>query len=146
MRAEELYESLLVATEADKTKGNFEQQEKSKGTWLEQFTIAFGTDEGDDTTTFNGTIPQTLMMMNGELIQNATKEDAGSFLSKVAASNMRPGQKIDVLYLSALARKPTATEVQMANALLGARGGDGMAALQDIWWALLNSNEFILNH
>jgi hypothetical protein len=146
MRAEELYESLLVATEADKTKGTFEQQEKTKGTWLEQFTIAFGTDEGDDTTTFNGTIPQTLMMMNGDMIQNATKDEPGSFLYKVANSNLRPGQKIDVLYLSALARKPTAAEIQMANALVTARGGDDIAALQDIWWVLLNSNEFILNH
>ncbi|HEY4308486.1 MAG TPA: DUF1549 domain-containing protein [Pirellulales bacterium] len=146
MRAEELYESLLTATEADKTKGNFEQQEKSKGSWLEQFTIAFGTDEGDDTTTFNGTIPQTLMMMNGDLIQNATKDEPGSFLYKVATSNMKPTAKIDVLYMSALARRPSAMEMQMANALLMARGGDGMAALQDIWWAVLNSNEFILNH
>lgn len=146
MRAEELYESLLVATEADKAKGNFEQQEKTKGEWLEQFTIAFGTDEGDDTTTFNGTIPQTLMMMNGDLIQNATKDEPGSFLHRVATSNMKPSAKIDVLYLSALARKPTASEVHLANALLTARGGDGVGALQDIWWALLNSNEFILNH
>ena len=51
-----------------------------------------------------------------------------------------------MLYLSALARKPTANESQLANALLAARGGDGVAALQDIWWVLLNSNEFILNH
>ncbi len=146
MRAEELYESLLVATEADKAKGSFEQQEKTKGEWLEQFTIAFGTDEGDETTTFNGTIPQTLMMMNGDLIQNATKDEPGSFLHRVATSNMKAAAKIDVLYLSALARKPTANEVHLANALLTARGGDGVAALQDIWWALLNSNEFILNH
>ena len=30
MRAEELYESLLVATEADKTKASYEQQEQRK--------------------------------------------------------------------------------------------------------------------
>ncbi len=34
----------------------------------------------------------------------------------------------------------------MANELLAARKGDTAAALQDVWWALLNSNEFILNH
>ncbi len=146
MRAEELYESLLVATEADKTKANYEQQERSKGTWLEQFTIAFGTDEGDDATTFNGTIPQTLMMMNGELIQNATKDEAGSFLHKVATGNLRPAAKIDLLYMAAVSRKPTSNELRLANELLMARGGDSTAALQDVWWALLNSNEFILNH
>ena len=146
MRAEELYESLLVATEADKTKTNYEQQEKTKESWLEQFTIAFGTDEGDESTTFNGTIPQTLMMMNGELVQNATKDETGSFLHKVATSDLRPGAKIDLLYLSAVARKPTPNDLRLANELLAARGGDGTAALQDVWWALLNSNEFILNH
>ena len=28
--------------------------------------ITFGTDDGGETTTFNGTIPQTLMMFNGD--------------------------------------------------------------------------------
>ena len=45
MRAEELYESLLVATEAQKTRGSYEEQEAAKREWLEQFTLAFGTDE-----------------------------------------------------------------------------------------------------
>ena len=26
------------------------------------------------------------------------------------------------------------------------RKGDPVAALQDVWWAVLNSNEFIFNH
>jgi hypothetical protein len=50
------------------------------------------------------------------------------------------------LYLAALARRPTRQETSLANDLLAARGGDVGAALQDIWWALLNSNEFILIH
>ncbi len=52
--------------------------------WLKQFTIAFGTDEGDDTTTFNGTIPQTLMMFNGDLIRQATTPKEGGFLYQLA--------------------------------------------------------------
>ena len=34
----------------------------------------------------------------------------------------------------------------MANQLMKARKGDAVGALQDIWWAVLNSNEFIINH
>ena len=146
MQAEELYESLLVATEAQKTKGGFQEQEKTKGDWLRQFTLAFGTDEGDETTTFNGTIPQTLMMMNGDLIKNATSLDKGGFLNKMITGNMKPHSRIDHLYLAALARKPTKQEMAIANQLLSARGGDPAAAMQDVWWAILNSNEFILNH
>ena len=146
MRAEELYESLLVATEAHKTRGSYEEQEKAKQNWLRQFTIAFGTDEGDETTTFNGTIPQALMLFNGDLIKRATSSEKGSFLWRVANSGKRPNEKINYLFLAGLARKPTGSEISIANQLLVARKGDSVAALQDVWWAVLNSNEFILNH
>jgi len=146
MRAEELYESLLVATEAHKTRGTFEEVERQKADWLRQFTIAFGTDEGDEATTFNGTIPQALMLFNGDLIKKATDVSNGSFLHRVAASNIKPEAKIDYLFNAALSRDPTKDEFKIANALLVARKGDGAAALQDIFWAVLNSNEFIIQH
>jgi hypothetical protein len=145
MQAEQLYESLLTATEADETRVG-EDAAKKKDQWLSQFIIAFGTDEGDDATTFNGSIPQVLMMFNGELIKEATSVGKGGFLDKVATSGAPPAQKIDALYLSALARTPTAKERQVATALLGARKGDVAGALQDVWWAVLNSNEVIINH
>jgi hypothetical protein len=146
MRAEELYESLLVATQAHKTKQDYEEEEKIKTEWLSQFTIAFGTDEGDEATTFNGTIPQALMMFNGDLIKNATSGTQGGFLHTVATSNLSAAKKIEYLYLAGLARKPSRREIAVANQLLLARQGDQTAALQDVWWAILNSNEFIINH
>jgi hypothetical protein len=146
MRAEELYESLLVATQAHKQRGTYEEQEKLKADWLRQFTIAFGTDEGDETTTFNGTIPQSLMMMNGDLVKKAINKDPGSFVNVVAASDLKPGDKIEYLFESALSRKPTMNEVGIANKLLVARAGDGAGAMQDIFWVILNTNEFILQH
>ena len=147
MRAEELYESLLVATEAHKTRGSYEEQEKSKNDWLRQFVIAFGNDEGTETTTFNGTIPQALMMFNGELIKKATSLEKGSFLHRVAAdTSIKPPDKINFLFMSGLGRLPNKSEFNAANLLVQRRDGDAAAALQDIWWAVLNSNEFILNH
>lgn len=145
MSAEQLYESLLTATEADETRVG-EDAAKRKDRWLGQFVIAFGTDEGDDATTFNGSIPQVLMMFNGDLVKEATSTGKGGFLDRVATSGLSPTQKIETLYLAALARKPSAKELKTANALLGARKGDVVGALQDVWWAVLNSNEFIINH
>ena len=144
MHAEQLYESLLTATQADKTRG--EEAAKKKDQWLSQFVIAFGTDEGDDATTFNGSIPQVLMMFNGELVKDATSTGKGGFLDGVAGSGGKAEAKITALYMAALARKPSPKEVSTANALLVARKGDVAGALQDIWWAVLNSNEFIINH
>jgi hypothetical protein len=61
-------------------------------------------------------------------------------------SKMDNAQKIRYLYKAAFARVPTREELAISNELLAARGGNVGAALQDIWWALLNTNEFILNH
>ena len=146
MQAEELYESLLTATEADQTGEKGEKAAKKKDAWLSQFVIAFGTDEGDEATTFNGSIPQVLMMFNGELVKLATSTGKGGFLDRVASSGLKNQGKIDALYLAALARKPSTKEVATANDLMVARKGDAIGALQDIWWAVLNSNEFIINH
>ena len=76
--AEQLYESLLMATRADQTwMEKPEEQEARKRRWLAQFSRAFGTDENDESTTFNGTIPQTLMMMTkGEIGQDLTAYDS----------------------------------------------------------------------
>jgi hypothetical protein len=147
MSAEELYQSMLTATSADKTRGNSDEQEKSKQEWLKQFVINFGTDDGGETTTFNGTIPQTLMMFNGSMMKGATAAEKGSVLDWVANhSGLTPSNQINYLYLAGLARKPNHIELDLANALLAARRGSTVAALQDVWWAVLNSNEFIINH
>jgi hypothetical protein len=86
------------------------------------------------------------MMFNGELVKLATSTGKGGFLDRVASSGLKNQSKIDALYLAALARKPSTKEVATANDLMVARKGDAIGALQDIWWAVLNSNEFIINH
>ena len=147
MEAEQLYESLLVATAADETVKNPERRDEVRERWLRQFNTAFGTDDGGEATSFNGSIPQALTLMNGPLVKRATGNGRGSMLARVAASpQLNNGEKIRYLYLAAFSRRPTRQEIALSNELLAARDGNVGAALQDIWWALLNSNEFILNH
>ena len=146
MRAEELYESLLVATQAHLERGSYEDQERTKNQWLQQFATAFGTDEGGEATSFEGTIPQILMMFNGDLIREATSERAGGFLDRIASSPAPGPKKIEYLYLAALARTPTQDERNLAQAFLDLHQQNTTAALADIWWLILNSSEFIFNH
>jgi hypothetical protein len=147
MEAEQLYESLLVATAADETVKDPERRDQVRERWLRQFNNAFGTDDGGESTSFNGTIPQALTLMNGPLVTRATGNGRGSMLAWVAENQkMNNAEKIRYLYLAALSRRPTKPEVALSNELLAARDGKVGAALQDIWWALLNSNEFILIH
>jgi hypothetical protein len=147
MQPEQLYDSLLVATAIGKTLRTSEDQDKTRTQWLRQFTIAFGTDDGGSTTTFNGTIPQTLMMFNSELIRKATSTSAGDFLDQMANDrSMTNADRIYRLFMATLARRPTHEEIERANKLLEARKGDPVGALQDVFWVVLNSAEFILNH
>lgn len=149
MQAEQLYDSLIVASSAHKSgKGGWEAQEQQRNRWMQQFVVAFDNDENDEATTFNGTIPQALMMMNSELIEKAVSVERGSFLFETFASPGNETQKMQDLYMAALSRKPTRTEISTAQRLVkGYRGpqGKGMA-YQDLFWALLNSNEFIFVH
>ncbi len=141
MGAEELYESLLVATAAESTHESQDERDKAKEQWLQQFVIAFGTDDGGEASTFNGSIPQTLMMFNGDLIKRATSPEA---IKRTPGGNAE--KQINYLYLAGLARRPSTKEIALANEMLQLRKGDAVAAMQDVWWAVLNSNEFILNH
>jgi hypothetical protein len=146
MKAEQLYESLLNATQADRT-GPVEDASGKKDEWLSQFVIAFGTDEGDDATTFNGSIPQSLMMFNGELMKRATSTGEGGFLDQVLKSHGKVQQKIQVLYKAALSREPKPNEVRNALDLMDfSTEEDVNNGLSNLWWAILNSNEFIMNH
>lgn len=147
MRAEELYESLLIANTAESADVDFEQQERLKNRWLGQFSRAFGTDEGGETTSFNGTIPQALMMFNGELIRSATSDAKGNMLGQLArTTNFDFADQVDYLFLAGLARKPDKAERHLANQLVASHGGNQFEALSDLWWVILNSNEFIFNH
>ena len=66
MSVEQLYDSLLVATWADRiTADDWESVAGNRRRWQSQFVHSFETDENDEAVTFAGTITQAMMMMNG---------------------------------------------------------------------------------
>ena len=145
MRAEELYDSLIVATKADKTQ-NRNEVDRVRSDWLRQFIVEFGNDEGVEGSTFDGTITQSLVLFNGPLIRRALAGKQGSMLYNLASHSASFDQKVDRLYLTALSRKATKKEKNAARLLVQWRGGNSLEGLKDLWWAILNTNEFILNH
>lgn len=144
MSAEQLYQSLIRI--GGQPEGSLEQQQAQRDRWLQQFTVAFGTDEGDETTTFNGSIPQALMLFNGDLVKRAIAVDEGSWLYQLAGSGRKFGDQVHVLFEAGLARRATQDEQRAAQQLVMRAGSRPIEALQDLWWAILNSNEFIMVH
>ena len=146
MTAEQLYDSLIVATNAHKSgRSGWEQSEKQRQTWLQQFVQAFGTDDGEESNSFDGTIPQALMMMNGELVKDAVSVKSGSLLGDLLSGKGDESKKIQRLYMMALGRMPSRPEIGAAQKYFNSNP-DQLAVFQDLFWALLNSNEFIFNH
>lgn len=147
MQAEQMYDSLIVASNAHKSgQGGWGAQEEQRRRWMQQFVVAFENDENDESTTFNGTIPQALMMMNSELMEKACSVERGSFLFESMSSPGNEAQKIQELYLAALSRNPTKSEIGKVQKMLKSYGNQKLMGYQDLFWALLNSNEFVFIH
>ena len=146
MTAEQLYDSLIVATNAHKSgRSGWEQAEVQRREWLAQFVKTFGTDDGGESSSFDGTIPQALMMMNGALVKDAVSFKAGSHLHELLTGKGNDLQKVQRLYLTSLGRHPTKPELGTAQRFLKGNPNP-LVVYQDLFWALLNSNEFIFNH
>ena len=148
MTPEQLFDSLIVATAAHKAGG--EDNSRRRDMWLNQFLFTFANDEGEESLNFQGTIPQALMMMNGELIDQATAGKAGSFLADLLDRAQLQGKVsadafiVNQLYLAALSRSPSRNELAKARSYFE-NHGDPKGVIADMFWALLNSNEFVLN-
>jgi len=98
-------------------------------------------------------ILQALTLMNGKVIARATALEHSETLAAVAdAPFLTTGERIETLYLATLSRKPQPKELERAVRFVedATKGKEGEAAaangLADLFWALLNSPEFILNH
>ncbi|MCP4175151.1 MAG: DUF1553 domain-containing protein [Fuerstiella sp.] len=95
------------------------------------------------------TILQALAMMNGNFIDNATSVDDSQTLRAIAEfPAMSDEQKLDTLFLSVLSRRPSKSERRRFGDYLlsGGASENPKSALADVFWVLLNSSEFLLNH
>jgi hypothetical protein len=162
----------------------------------------FGDDEGNEIT-FNGTVVQALLMMNGkELNGEIDRESAGNPVRKIYLKHAKGGAAnsraiIDELFLATLNRHPSVNEFDKIAGIMNkgaivagesapkdtkptpvkttpaatpekkgekgkkppastpvptgpravpATGPNDLTFYQDLFWALVNTNEFMLNH
>ncbi len=154
MTPEQLFDSLMTATAA-KVGSDKSSRAALRTAWLDQLVVNFGNDEGEEGS-FNGTVVQALMLMNGKEMNDAVMDQKDGTVALVLTRKLGTGDALRTLYLAALNRPPTPRETttiiqnaEMRN-LVDRRGKalpfDPVKYYQDVFWALLNSNEFVLNH
>jgi hypothetical protein len=88
-------------------------------------------------------LPQTLYLFNdSDLLSKVRKE--GGRLEKLLAEFADDGKLVEEMYLWALARWPR--EPEKAEAMKYLAGGDRRDRAEDLFWALLNHREFLVNN
>jgi hypothetical protein len=89
------------------------------------------------------TLSQALHLLNGDTVNN--KIQAGGIIDRMIAEKIEPLAIVERLYIATLSRKPTPQEVETFKPIVASEA-DLKKNLDDLFWALLNSREFIFNH
>ncbi|MEQ8790637.1 MAG: DUF1549 and DUF1553 domain-containing protein [Pirellulaceae bacterium] len=89
------------------------------------------------------TLSQALHMINGSTVQGKIAQ--GGLVKQLLSEGKTPEQVIDSIFIRSLTRLPSAEEKAR---LLGvvADAGNPQLGLEDVFWAVLNSREFVFNH
>jgi hypothetical protein len=142
----QLFASLARATgyHGAGSAGGFDREDPAEARFLELFAR-----RDERAVEAQTSILQALALMNGEITSAATSLERGDTLGAIAeAPYLDTAGRIDSLYLAALSRRPRPAELAVLVAFVdrGGSTGNRAVALADVFWALLNSPEFALNH
>jgi hypothetical protein len=173
---------------------NSDRRKQLREQWMAKLVQNFGDDEGNEMT-FNGTMIQALLMMNGPELNQEIGPEGSNVVQKVVDEHTRGGvtnanKVLDELFLMTLNRRPAPDERAKLMSIMrqGVRikaeapkpaekpttppKGKGpkrkgprtppappttpgwvppthvndVTFYRDVFWALLNTNEFMLNH
>jgi hypothetical protein len=142
LTGEQFYDSFRLATgerggyRLEEGRGNSRQQ------FLSRFALAGPIAEPETS------VPQALTLMNGRAVARATDPEQSPVLIAIHhMPYMTTPMKIEALYVAALSRPPSDQETQRLLQYIATSPPDREAErLADIFWILLNSVEFRVNH
>jgi hypothetical protein len=150
LTAEQLFDSLAQATGYNESRlgmqPNFNPNLSPRAEFLAKFA-----NYSDKRTEFTTSILQALALMNGKVVADMTSTDLERSVTLAAvldAPFMDTRQRLDALFLSTLSRKMRPDEAERLIRYVNEGGPSKNAnkALADVFWALLNGSEFMVNH
>jgi hypothetical protein len=94
-----------------------------------------------------GTIPQRLLLMNGNLAGEATnRKPLLSAVNRIDSLSSTNEKRVETAYLVCLTRRPTAEESAHFVSLMTDNRFERGQITEDMYWVLFNSTEFSWNH
>jgi hypothetical protein len=88
------------------------------------------------------TLSQALHLLNGSAVHDKIQQ--GKLIETMLEAGKKPPEIVEEIYLRCLGRKPTEEESKQIAELCGA-AEKPVAELQDVFWAVLNSREYLFN-
>jgi hypothetical protein len=111
------------------------------------FVQRYGDADDDEFAKAHGTIPQRLLMMNGDLVDGRAREELLNASSQIALFARDDAAAVETAYLSVLTRRPTPAEsAHFAARLSGTTNEERRRRVADLYWTLFNSTELSFNH
>jgi len=89
------------------------------------------------------TLSQSLHLLNGRTTTQKIQE--GGVVARQIKDKKSPKEIVDELYVRCVCRKPTDEEWRRLEGILNEQK-DKTKTLEDVFWALLNTREFMFNH
>jgi hypothetical protein len=146
---EQLFDSFAEATDyrqevsyTDTFRPNLGGPESPRQQFLAKFTSQ---DKRIETQT---SILQALYVMNGKFLADRVKLENNEALRTIATAPTSTARRVETMYLMVLSRLPRPEETALLTSYIESGGGTGdpRQAVVDVYWALLNGSEFMLNH
>jgi hypothetical protein len=114
---------------------------------MNEFVKRYGDTGEDEFDSHGGTIPQRLLLMNGELVKEKTKAELLTASGQIGMMAPTDSAAVENAYLGVLTRRPTPEEREYFEARLRDSFQDERQRhMEDLYWTLLNSAEFSWNH
>jgi hypothetical protein len=152
LRAEQVFDALVRALGFDENDKTIPAPAPSTAPAVARHTglrhmvyQAFKVDPSLPMAEVQGTIPQALVMMNSVLVHTFTAANGKTFLAEALAKGMSDDDILVGMYERTLARKPTAEELAICKRYLK-KVNNRKEALEDVFWSLVNSTEFLTKH
>jgi hypothetical protein len=147
---EQLFRSLLTATGADQMvrRRNQDKGDRQIERALREYRFTFEDDEMADADTFDGSMPQALLLLNGEVTNGGARAGEDGVLDTILRSSRDPAERLREMFLAVYGRPPTAQEGRWLLPALGeaSASAGGRRAYEDLFFSLLISSESVTNH